>query len=96
MCQGGASLTFQAEDPLSQGVHDVLERGLVGDVEEVFVIGVAGDELDLVQKGLGVDPSPVVVAQDLLGSKRPEFRGIGIPGWVWGWEGSQSPCHGQR
>lgn len=75
MCRGGASLTFQAENPLSQSIHDVLERCLVGDVEEVFVIGVAGDELDLVQKGLRVDSSPVVITQDLVGNKT---RGSGV------------------
>lgn len=58
-------LTFQREDPLSQRVRDVLQRRLVRHIEEVLLIRVAGDELDFLQKGFGVDSSTVVITQNL-------------------------------
>lgn len=63
--RGGAPLTFQAKNPFPQRVHDVFERCLVGDVEEVLVIGVARYEFYLVQKGFGIDPSSVIITQYL-------------------------------
>ena len=63
-----AVLTFQAEDPVPQGVNNVLQGCLIRDVEEVFVIGVTGDVFDFVQKSFWVDPPAVVVAQDLPGN----------------------------
>lgn len=58
-------LTFQGEDPLSQRIYNVFERRLVRHVEEVLLVWVAGDELDLLQEGLRVDPTAVVVTQNL-------------------------------
>ena len=57
--------TFQREDAVAQGVHDIVQRGLVRHVEEVFVVGVAGDVLDLVNEGPRVLLPSDVVAQDL-------------------------------
>lgn len=71
----GDALTFQGEDPLSQRVHDVFERRLVRHVEEVLLVWVAGDELDLLQEGLRVDPAAVVVTQNL--QREPEGASSG-------------------
>lgn len=43
-----AALTFQAEDPVPQGIDNVLQGRLISDVEEVLVIGVTGDVFDFV------------------------------------------------
>jgi len=58
-------VTFQAEDAVAQGVHDVVEGGLVADVEEVFLIRVAGDVLDLADEILWVLLPAEVVPQHL-------------------------------
>lgn len=58
-------VTFQAEDAVTQGIHDVVEGGLVGDVEEVFLVRVAGDVLDLANEILGVLLPAEVVPQHL-------------------------------
>lgn len=42
------SRTFQAEDPVPQGIDNVLQGRLVGDVEEVLVIWVTGDVFDFI------------------------------------------------
>lgn len=63
-------LTFQGEDPLSQRIYNVFERRLVRHVEEVLLVWVAGDELDLLQEGLRVDPTAVVVTQNLQKERR--------------------------
>ena len=63
-----AVLTFQAEDPVPQGVDNVLQSRLISDVEEVLVVGVTGDVFNFVQKSFWVDPPAVVVAQDLPGN----------------------------
>ena len=42
------SLTFQTEDPVPQGVDNVLQGRLVGHVEEVLIIGVTGDVFDFI------------------------------------------------
>ena len=96
-----AVLTFQAEDPVPQGVNNVLQGCLICDVEEVFVIRVTGDVFDFVQKSFWVDPPAVVVAQDLPGNGgqgRQTGHGTDFPptpraGWsncskvgCWGWE----------
>lgn len=44
----GASLTFQAEDPVPQGIHDVFQGCLVRHVEEMLVVRVTGDGFDFV------------------------------------------------
>lgn len=45
---GEASLTFQAEDPVPQGIDNVLQGCLVCDIEKVLVIRVTGDVLDFI------------------------------------------------
>lgn len=72
-------LTFQGEDPLSQRIHNVFERRLVRHVEEVLLVWVAGDELDLLQEGLRVDPTAVVVTQNLQKERREKERVQGGP-----------------
>lgn len=62
---GKALLTFQAENPFPQGIHDVFERRFVRDIEEVFVVRVARYEFNFIQKGFGVDSSSVIITQHL-------------------------------
>lgn len=57
--------TFQGENPLSQCIHDILQRRLIGHVEEVLLIRVASYELDFLQEGFRVDSSTVIIAQNL-------------------------------
>lgn len=57
--------TFQAEDPVPQGIHDVVEGCLVRHVEEILLVGVAGDVLDLTDEGFGVLLPTNVVPEDL-------------------------------
>lgn len=89
--------TFQGEDAVAQGVHDVVERGLVRHVEEVLVVGVAGDVFDLGDERLGVLLPSDVVTEDLEGSvgeKRRESlseRAAGGGGATGGW-GDAETC----
>ncbi len=57
--------TFQTEDAFSECIHNILQCRLVCHIKEVFVIRVTGDVLDLIEEGLRVDSSTVVVAEDL-------------------------------
>lgn len=57
--------TLYTEYPLSQCIHDVLQGRLVGHVEEVLLVRITGNEFDLLEEGFRVDPTPIVVAQDL-------------------------------
>lgn len=91
--------TFQGEDAIAQGVHDVVERGLVRHVEEVLVVGVAGDVFDLGDERLGVLLPSDVVTEDLEGSvgeKRRESlseRAAGGRGCNWRVGGRRNmPC----
>lgn len=57
--------TFQGEDAVAKGVHDVIERGFVRHVEEVLVVGVAGDVFNLRDERLGVLLPSDVMTEDL-------------------------------
>lgn len=57
--------TFQGEDAVAKGVHDVIERGFVRHVEEVLVVGVAGDVFNLGDERLGVLLPSDVMSEDL-------------------------------
>lgn len=46
--------TFQSEDAISQGIHNVIQCRFVRHIEEVFIVGVAGDVLDLRDERLWV------------------------------------------
>lgn len=58
-------ITFQAEDAVAQGVHNVVEGGLVSDVEEILLVWVAGDVLDLTDEIFRVLLPAEVVPQHL-------------------------------
>lgn len=77
--------TFQGEDAVAQGVHDVVERGLVRHVEEVLVVGVAGDVFDLGDERLGVLLPSDVVTEDLEGSVGEKRRELERKSSGWGW-----------
>lgn len=65
ICQGGASLTFQAKYPFSQSIHNVFECCFICDIKEMLVIRVACYKFYLVQKGFGIDSSSVIITQYL-------------------------------
>lgn len=65
MCSNESVKTFQTEDAFSESIHNILQRSLIGHIEEVFVIWVTGNVLDFIEEGLRVDSSTVVVAEDL-------------------------------
>ena len=69
------SPTFQSEDAISQGVHNVIERGFIGHIEKVFLLWVAGDRLDLLNKCLRILLSADVMTQNLEASVREQVRG---------------------
>lgn len=71
--------TFQAEDAVAQSVHDVVEGGLVGDVEEIFLVRVAGDVLDLADEVLGVLLAAQVMPQHLRRGLRPQPGAASCP-----------------
>ena len=84
--------TFQREDTVPQGVHNVIQCCLVRHVEEVFVVGVAGDVLDLVNEGPRVLLPADVMAQDLgtragrrrkVGGRRQTEKELIKHGWEW-------------
>ena len=60
-----ASHTFQGEDPVSQSVHNVIERSFIRHVEEEFVVRIAGDVLDLVNERLRVLLPADIMTQNL-------------------------------
>lgn len=62
---GASSLTFQTEDPFPESIHNVFQSSLICDIEEMFVIRVAGDVFDLFQKGFWINSSPVVITKNL-------------------------------
>lgn len=68
--------TFQGEDAIAQGVHNVIESGLVRHVEEVLVVGVAGDVFNLGDERLGVLLPSDVMAEDLEGSVGEREEGL--------------------
>lgn len=39
--------TFQSEDAITQGIHNVVKCGFIGHIEKVLVVRVAGDVFDL-------------------------------------------------
>lgn len=59
------TVTFQSEDAISQCINNVVERGFVRNIEKIFVVRVAGDELDLLNESFRVLLSPDVMTQDL-------------------------------
>lgn len=59
------SHTFESENTVAQGVHDVIECGFIGHIEEVFVIRVAGDVLDLIDERLRILLPADVMTQNL-------------------------------
>lgn len=62
--------TFQSEDAISQGIHNVVEGGFISHIEKVFVVGVAGDVLDLSNESLRVLLPPDVMTKNLERSVR--------------------------
>lgn len=68
------SLTFQSEDAISQGVHDVIERSFIGHVEKVLLFGGTGDRLDLCDERLWVLLPADVMTQNLEASVRQRAR----------------------
>lgn len=62
--------TFQGEDAISQGIHNVVERSFIGHIEKVFVVRVAGDILDLSNECLRVLLTADVMTQNLEPSMR--------------------------
>lgn len=59
------TVTFQSEDAISQCINNVVERSFVRNIEKIFVVRVAGDELDLLNESFRVLLSPDVMTQDL-------------------------------
>lgn len=47
-------LTFQSEDAISQGIHNVIQCSFIRHIEEVFIVGITGDVLDLRDERLWV------------------------------------------
>lgn len=64
--------TFQSEDAVAEGIHNVVERSFIRHVEKVFVIRVAGDIFDLRNKSLGVLLPTDVMAKNLEPDVRAE------------------------
>lgn len=62
-------ITFQSEDPISQSVHDVVQRSFVRHVEKILLVRIAGDILDLVDESLRVLLFPDVISQNLKPGK---------------------------
>lgn len=46
--------TFQSEDAIAQGIHNVIQCGFIRHIEEVFIVGITGDVLDLRDERLWV------------------------------------------
>lgn len=57
--------TFESEDAIPQGIHNVIQRGFIRHIEEVFVVGIAGDVLDLRDERLWVLLPADVMTEDL-------------------------------
>lgn len=66
--------TFQSEDAIPQGIHNVIECSFIGHIEKIFVIRIAGDILNLSNECLRVLLPADVMTQNLEHSIRQRER----------------------
>lgn len=66
--------TFQSEDAITQGIHNVIERGFICHIEKVFVVRVAGDIFDLRDERLGVLLPADIMTKNLEPSMKERAR----------------------
>lgn len=73
MVQAWILLTLQSEDATAQGVHNTQQGHLIRHVEEVLLLGLAGDRFDLIHKRLDLIQTlilTIVITQDLYGGMK--------------------------
>lgn len=46
--------TFQGEDAIAQGIHNVIQCSFIRHIEKVFIVGITGNVLDLRDERLWV------------------------------------------
>lgn len=68
--------TFQSEDAIAQGIHDVVERSFIRHIEEVFVVRIAGDELNLRDERLRVLLPADIMTKNLEPSVGEKIEGF--------------------
>lgn len=60
-----SSPTLQAEDAVSKSIHNVFQCSFICHIEEVLIIRVTGNVFNLIQEGLGIDSTTIIVTKDL-------------------------------
>lgn len=74
--------TFQSEDAIAKGIHNVVQGGFIRHIEEVFVVGIAGDVLNLRNERLWI-LLPADVMTENLEPSVGERRNCFLEGEFW-------------